>query len=1089
MNFARLLPRHIFAVLIPSYPIPVFKINPTFGNLLSCLFTHNAMKQTLTLLFYAIFSKTKTSGFLIIFFLFVVPVNQICAQCPMTCNDGVQASLNDECENEITWDALYEGTPPSSCIPDFLVEVFDLSGQTLPTSPVVTVLNLNQTLIGKITHVPSGQSCQTNILVEDKLPPHIVCTDTLLSCFHDINPGVIGFPEYYDNCTQELEVSFFDQNTTFNCTLTDTVQIINRSWTVVDTSGNSASCSQNIIIERPPLDSIDAPANLDNISAPPLYCTSAQTDTAFTGQPMFDSLVIDSIWSFYVDYEDVTAPICDGSYTIFRDWTVYDGCRATFRTMEQTINVMDTLPPNLECPADFSVTVENNSCLATVNMPQPATADSCSSIISVTLEGSFGMISGMTIPDLQMGNYPTICHVSDDCGNTSSCQFNISVVDDIPPVAVSINNPIVALLPQGITYLPATTFNGGSWDNCDDLNVSARRIDSPACQGDDQTDFGSEIPFYCCDLDTLVEIELKVADLSGNSSTVSTFVKVVDNLAPEITCPVNMTIDCSDDYTDLSFTGEPSIEENCSGFVVTSDDFIDLDDCGEGTVERHWKVEDVGGRKDACTQIITIENQTPFYINNANPDDPNDNVVWPENYISTTCGDGLLPDELPTGFDFPQILSDSFCHLIAVNYTDAWLSQPNNACIEILRSWTVVDWCQFNPISLEGTWQYVQVIRIQNSDDPIISSSCNFVEYCSHDTDCQLGTVELKLDATDDCNEPSELNYLFIVDFFDDGTNNLIGGAAIVMADMPIGIHRVYWEVEDGCYNKTKCDYLFAVVDCKKPTPVCDQMIVEIMDSADPMIGISADGLDAGSHDNCSPSDALRFSFSDDPADSIKMFDCTQIGINQIELWVTDEEDNQDFCVIEVEVQSNNNACSTGSLISGNVALNNGDEVALVKVSLNNLAMNDSMVTDLDGSYLFDEVPLGEDYSITPYKNTNILNGVTTYDLVLISRHILGVSLLDNPYKIIAADANNSGTVTTLDMVYIRKVILNISDSFPNNTSWRFIDKNYQFTNPQNAVAEDFPEVVNINNLSGDIEADFVAIKVGDVNESVNAEE
>lgn len=72
-------------------------------------------------------------------------------------------------------------------------------------------------------------------------------------------------------------------------------------------------------------------------------------------------------------------------------------------------------------------------------------------------------------------------------------------------------------------------------------------------------------------------------------------------------------------------------------------------------------------------------------------------------------------------------------------------------------------------------------------------------------------------------------------------------------------------------------------------------------------------------------------------------------------------------------------------------------------------------------------------------------NGVTTWDLVLISRHILGVQLLGSPYKIIAADANANQSVTTLDMVAIRKIILQLESEFPDNTSWRFVDKDFVF--------------------------------------------
>ncbi|MFQ5445455.1 MAG: hypothetical protein ACE5FF_00840 [Saprospiraceae bacterium] len=41
-----------------------------------------------------------------------------------------------------------------------------------------------------------------------------------------------------------------------------------------------------------------------------------------------------------------------------------------------------------------------------------------------------------------------------------------------------------------------------------------------------------------------------------------------------------------------------------------------------------------------------------------------------------------------------------------------------------------------------------------------------------------------------------------------------------------------------------------------------------------------------------------------------------------------------------------------------------------------------------------------------PVKEGDDRCGVTTYDLVLITKHILGVQPLGSPYKIIAADAN-----------------------------------------------------------------------------------
>ncbi|MCB0520348.1 MAG: hypothetical protein H6577_03670 [Lewinellaceae bacterium] len=130
-----------------------------------------------------------------------------------------------------------------------------------------------------------------------------------------------------------------------------------------------------------------------------------------------------------------------------------------------------------------------------------------------------------------------------------------------------------------------------------------------------------------------------------------------------------------------------------------------------------------------------------------------------------------------------------------------------------------------------------------------------------------------------------------------------------------------------------------------------------------------------------------------------------------------------------------------------------------------------------------------DEFSIVPFKDIGYLNGVTTFDLVLISKHILGIQPLGSPYKIIAADANGSKTVTTFDIVTIRKVILFIESNFgTNSTSWRFIDASYTFPNPSNPFQTDFPECIHVD-LSVDNAIgmrDFIAVKIGDVNTSAD---
>jgi len=106
----------------------------------------------------------------------------------------------------------------------------------------------------------------------------------------------------------------------------------------------------------------------------------------------------------------------------------------------------------------------------------------------------------------------------------------------------------------------------------------------------------------------------------------------------------------------------------------------------------------------------------------------------------------------------------------------------------------------------------------------------------------------------------------------------------------------------------------------------------------------------------------------------------------------------------------------------------------------------------------------------------------------LISKHILNVDPLDSPYQRLAADVNNSETITTLDMIQVRKLILNITSAFTNNTSWRFIPANYVFPNELNPWQETFPELININNLTEVlVNADFIGVKTGDVNGNAQA--
>jgi photosystem II stability/assembly factor-like uncharacterized protein len=143
----------------------------------------------------------------------------------------------------------------------------------------------------------------------------------------------------------------------------------------------------------------------------------------------------------------------------------------------------------------------------------------------------------------------------------------------------------------------------------------------------------------------------------------------------------------------------------------------------------------------------------------------------------------------------------------------------------------------------------------------------------------------------------------------------------------------------------------------------------------------------------------------------------------------------------------------------------------------------DGTLSDDNGFFSLDNLPGCASYTLAPSRNDNPLNGLTTYDLVLISKHILGIEPFTSPYKMIAADANRSGSITTFDIVQLRKLILGIDTQFASNTSWRFVPANHMFENQLNPFQAAFPETLAVQVLTVPLSnLDFTAIKIGDVN-------
>jgi len=214
-------------------------------------------------------------------------------------------------------------------------------------------------------------------------------------------------------------------------------------------------------------------------------------------------------------------------------------------------------------------------------------------------------------------------------------------------------------------------------------------------------------------------------------------------------------------------------------------------------------------------------------------------------------------------------------------------------------------------------------------------------------------------------------------------------------------------------------------------------------------------------------------------------FRITEIGLSEVEVWAQDQAGNTAKCLVQVIVLDNGGFCDP---VFGGRAFFAKDSSSMEGVLLNvkrfGCAGDTSVrqgVTPHDhfGSY---GIP-GDLLWATASKADNPLNGVSTYDLSLIVRHILGLEQLSAP-QIIAADANRDGKVTMYDVVLLRNLILGVIDELPGGVSWRFWPYEYEFPNPANPFSPPFPERIEVPRSADPVpnRFQFFGVKIGDVN-------
>ena len=952
------------------------------------------------------------------------------------------------------------------------------------------------------------------------------------------NAGAFALP-VVNECSA-YTLTFSDQGTQGACSDNFTFRGA-RNYTAIDIHGNATVCAVPFEIRRRNLVDIIPPADIT------LNCSDVSgstVDTLLSKQPRIlgKNLSQFKACKLAATYTDAYTPdACGVGFTIKRQWVMTSDCEAAPRVHDQLITVKDLSAPTIESMIpDVSIFVQTNTddCKASgIPLPLPVVKDNCDGNPKVNVQitrGSTIYGSGTIIWDLQPNTYFLNYTVTDKCGNVNAFSKILVVQDKVAPIAVCRTNVIVSLTRSDLGVINAQSLDGGSKDACcfDVNRFEIRRM------SETDADYKPTMNVKCSDSEFLAL--LRVWDCEGNSNTCMTNVKVFDKLAP-LVVPENISVNCGndatakvwlDDHPLKQLSVEPSLsspgfydritsDPSCTVVAKVTSVVDSLDECGNGYYAYNWTVTDQSGNATVVQQRYSSKNVSQYSVTF-----PRDTTI----ILNSVC-DTVGTSTVFTGQASIDILNGS-CPVPTLNYFDQAVKVSDDSiCYRIVRVWRVSNLCRPLPADITvvknlkgrditvtsndsngGYFEYNQVINVIDLTAPEIISA-TAPTFAPVDKECK---VQVSFDAMSvkDCSGQRTKQTFTLYkdngDLYPVLSNDLPGSVEIPAEHF--GKFRVVYTVTDACGNANFRSQTFTVKDVLKPTPVChDNVAIEISQTGIAML--PAKIIDAGSFDNCTKPANLKFRLrvitdstlitldtvkvNPDTLPGMYTFTCPPRGstsgtsvIWKVQLWVGDEAGNWDFCETIVQVQDNFALCNYDPNemrpLEVEVKTEKGKEVENVAVQLfGTKIMN--ILTNKIGKVKFNDLPTYGSYVVAPAKTEMPLNGVSTYDLVLMSKHILGVQKLTSPYQYIAADVNKSNSISVADIVELRKMILAVQNGFTKNTSWRFVDKLYQFPDANNPWSQSIPEKIALNGLVGNVSPAFVGVKIGDINVSASS--